>query len=58
MKYRIQTLLASLLVTVLAVSQPAEAKRLEFSLVDSFGRKVTSQDYVGVPIFLEFGACW
>ncbi len=58
MKYRIQTLLASLFVTVLAMSQPVEAKQLEFSLTDSYGRKVTSQDYIGVPIFLEFGACW
>ena len=35
-----------------------EAKTLKFSLFDSYGRKVTSQDYKGVPIFLEFGACW
>ena len=35
-----------------------QAKTLSFSLYDSYGRKVTSQDYKGVPIFLEFGACW
>jgi hypothetical protein len=35
-----------------------QAKTLEFSLHDSYGRKVTSQDYKGVPVFLEFGACW
>jgi hypothetical protein len=35
-----------------------QAKTLEFSLFDSYGRKITSQDYKGVPIFLEFGACW
>ncbi len=34
------------------------AAKLEFSLTDSFGRQVTSQDYTGVPLFLEFGACW
>jgi cytochrome oxidase Cu insertion factor (SCO1/SenC/PrrC family) len=35
-----------------------KAEKLEFSLMDSYGRKVSSQDYKGVPIFLEFGACW
>lgn len=33
-------------------------ERLEFALHDAFGREVRSQDYQGVPIFLEFGACW
>jgi len=33
-------------------------EKLEFSLMDSYGRQVSSQDYEGVPIFLEFGACW
>jgi hypothetical protein len=37
---------------------PVNAKTLDFSLFDSYGRKVTSQDYKGVPVFLEFGACW
>ena len=37
---------------------PLEAEKVEFSLMDSYGRQVSSQDYVGVPIFLEFGACW
>lgn len=32
--------------------------RLQFALYDAFGREVHSQDYEGVPIFLEFGACW
>jgi len=31
---------------------------LSFELFDVFGRKVCSDDYAGVPIFLEFGACW
>jgi cytochrome oxidase Cu insertion factor (SCO1/SenC/PrrC family) len=35
-----------------------KAEKLEFSLVDSYGRQVSSQDYKGVPVFLEFGACW
>lgn len=37
---------------------PLKAEKLEFSLMDSYGREVSSQDYKGVPIFLEFGACW
>jgi hypothetical protein len=37
---------------------PANAEKLEFSLTDSFDRQVNSQDYEGVPVFLEFGACW
>jgi len=35
-----------------------KGEKLEFSLMDSYGREVSSQDYEGVPIFLEFGACW
>jgi len=34
------------------------AEKIEFCLMDSFGRQVSSQDYEGVPVFLEFGACW
>ncbi|MEN6306902.1 MAG: hypothetical protein ABFD91_04030 [Anaerohalosphaeraceae bacterium] len=34
------------------------AAQIEFSLTDSYGRQVKSQDYKGVPLFLEFGACW
>jgi hypothetical protein len=37
---------------------PSEAEKAEFSLMDNYGRQVSSQDYEGVPIFLEFGACW
>jgi protocatechuate 3,4-dioxygenase beta subunit len=33
-------------------------EQLEFSLPDAFGHEVRSQDYKGVPVFLEFGACW
>lgn len=42
-------------------SPPVRAQtsdKLQFSLQDAFGREVHSQDYKGVPIFLEFGACW
>ncbi len=35
-----------------------EAAKLNFSLRDNLGRQLSSQDYVGVPVFLEFGACW
>ncbi|MHC4325918.1 MAG: hypothetical protein ACYSUX_16735 [Planctomycetota bacterium] len=35
-----------------------KVEKLEFSLMDSYGREVSSQDYKGVPVFLEFGACW
>ena len=35
-----------------------KVEKLEFSLMDSYGRQISSQDYKGVPIFLEFGACW
>lgn len=34
------------------------AEKCEFELADVYGRVVTSQDYKGVPIFLEFGSCW
>lgn len=34
------------------------AGTLKFELFDSYGRKVCSTDYTGVPVFLEFGACW
>jgi len=40
------------------VDKPIKTEKLEFSLMDSYGRQVSSQDYKGVPIFLEFGACW
>jgi hypothetical protein len=31
---------------------------LSFELYDALGRKIFSADYAGVPVFLEFGACW
>ncbi len=48
-------------VLILKANQADEVnkgEKLEFSLMDSYGREVSSQDYEGVPIFLEFGACW
>ena len=42
----------------LAGTSQKQTKRLVFSLPDVFGREVRSLDYRGVPIFLEFGACW
>jgi hypothetical protein len=44
--------------TLLISASTLKAEQLEFSLFDSFGRQVSSQDYKGVPLFLEFGACW
>ena len=41
-----------------AGASKGESEHLRFSLPDAFGRVVRSQDYKGVPIFLEFGACW
>ncbi len=46
------------IVICLIHAMPVKAEKLEFSLTDSFGRQVSSQDYEGVPVFLEFGACW
>lgn len=48
----------TVLAAALCLVQAAQADKLEFNLVDTHGRRVTSQDYKGVPIFLEFGACW
>ena len=36
----------------------AAQDELSFRLQDAQGREVRSQDYKGVPVFLEFGACW
>ncbi len=32
--------------------------KLRFDLYELSGRRVSSDDYAGVPVFLEFGACW
>lgn len=49
---------AAMVAGVLMFGGFAQAASLEFSLADSYGRQVASQDYEGVPLFLEFGACW
>jgi hypothetical protein len=41
-----------------ATTAAGPSGKLEFALSDTFGRKVHSQDYAGVPVFLEFGPCW
>jgi cytochrome oxidase Cu insertion factor (SCO1/SenC/PrrC family) len=48
----------AVILVCLIFALPLEAEKVEFSLMDSYGRQVSSQDYKGVPIFLEFGACW
>ena len=50
------TLGAYLVLTNNAEAMPGEPTT--FSLRDAYGRFVSSQDYAGVPVFLEFGACW
>ena len=57
-KARIYLISLAAILLCLIFALPLEAEKLEFSLVDSYGRQVSSQDYEGVPIFLEFGACW
>lgn len=53
-----KTVLSVILLGHVFAGAAMSAQTLDFSLFDSYGRKVSSQDYVGVPIFLEFGACW
>jgi len=43
---------------VVAAEGGSGANTLNFDLFDSYGRKVCSADYAGVPVLLEFGACW
>ena len=43
---------------ILGFGALSHAAKLDFTLTDSYGRQVRSQDYAGVPLFLEFGACW
>ena len=45
-------------VTNLTATPQRQGEQLRFLLPDVFGREVRSQDYLGVPLFLEFGACW
>jgi len=43
---------------VMVMSLAAYGAKVEFALWDCHGRKVSSQDYAGVPILLECGPCW
>ena len=36
----------------------ATDETIQFELDDALGRRISSTDYKGTPIFLEFGACW
>ncbi len=54
-------LLASLIATLPAATQKKQERPkppLEFSLYDTQGRLVKSEDYKGAPVLVEFGACW
>ena len=46
------------LLAVICTSGLSADEKFEFELADVYGRVVSSQDYKGVPIFLEFGSCW
>ena len=46
------------LVAAICTSGLSADDKFEFELTDVYGRVVSSQDYKGVPIFLEFGSCW
>ena len=46
-----------LFLTTMSFSE-SESENLDFKLYDIYGREVRSSDYLGVPVFFEFGACW
>jgi len=46
-----------LFLTTISFSE-SESENLDFKLYDIYGREVRSSDYLGVPVFFEFGACW
>jgi cytochrome oxidase Cu insertion factor (SCO1/SenC/PrrC family) len=46
------------LLAAICTSGLSAAEKFEFELTDVYGRVISSQDYKGVPIFLEFGSCW
>jgi len=46
-----------LFLTTISFSE-SDNEKLDFKLYDAFGREVRSDDYKGVPVFFEFGACW
>ena len=57
-KYFLSLLFFFLLILTGVFCSRAESEKLDFTLNDSFGREVHSSDYLGVPVFFEFGACW
>lgn len=43
----------------LALAQSSQQDvQLDFQLSDTMGRTVSADDYRGIPLLLEFGACW
>lgn len=46
------------LLAAICTSGLSADEKFAFELTDVYGRVVSSQDYKGVPIFLEFGSCW
>lgn len=57
-KYFLSLLFFFLLILTAIFCSEAESEKLDFKLYDAFGREVRSDDYKGVPVFFEFGACW
>jgi len=55
-KYLISFLFLPIFFTI--ICSEAESDKLDFTLYDVYGREVHSSDYLGVPVFFEFGACW
>ena len=51
-------LLAGLCLSMCYAQPWPKGQPAEFALHDIFGREVRSSDYEGVPLLLEFGACW
>ncbi len=40
------------------VAASAQRPKVQFALRDVFDREVRAEDYMGVPLLVEFGACW
>lgn len=40
------------------VAASMQRPKVQFALRDVFGREVRAADYMGVPLLVEFGACW
>jgi len=57
-KYFISQFFFFLLILSPIFCSQAESEKIDFKLYDIYGREVRSSDYLGVPVFFEFGACW